>query len=519
MNTHSQSKSLPKAAVYDRWLFTLGGGEQVAFAYAETLRDLGYRVDLLTHRQVDVQKAESKMNVNLRDIQIRYLPEMATPAVSKYTAEYDVFINTSYLDYFANRSKHGILSVFFPDQIFLTPVDLIKRSVILPFLKKLFIYPTTFEGFEYDEYVGHELKRWVGKHSRIHFSEKISNLQLEFDCKTLAFSVLKQIEFHSNGRKILPLRKALNHKQNHIQYYFEFAEGCDDFIINLPEHEYAERISLNTLTTQQPRYVLYNLFKTYFPRWEMRLHGGPGVTRRADLLSYQQVFTISNFCHRWIRKYWRMESEVLYPPVNTHEFLPATKKKNMITHVGRFFVTGHSKKQLDLIKVFKKVYAESVAQDWELHFIGSVQPGKTHQRYFEQCKAEAEGFPIFFHIDVPFAHLRKILGQSKIYWHATGLDNDQEKQPILFEHFGITTVEAMASGCVPLVINGGGQPEIVEHGISGYCWNNRAELREFTLELMKDAAEWRIMSEAAKKRSQTFDRQAFKERFKKLLET
>src|SRR5689334_2987695 len=114
------------AAVYDRWFFTLGGGEQVAFAYAEVLRNLGYKTSILTHKEFNVEKAQSKMGVNLDNIEIIYLPLLSSREMSAYTEQYDVFINTSYLDYFPNRSKCGLLSIFFPSQIVLSPYEYLK---------------------------------------------------------------------------------------------------------------------------------------------------------------------------------------------------------------------------------------------------------------------------------------------------------------------------------------------------------------------------------------------------------
>ena len=84
------------------------------------------------------------------------------------------------------------------------------------------------------------------------------------------------------------------------------------------------------------------------------------------------------------------------------------------------------------------------------------------------------------------------------------------------EHFGITTVEAMAAGCVPIVINAGGQPEIITPE-SGFIWNNRKELKEFTVQLIQDDQLRRTMMKAATARSQYFSREMFKERFKALL--
>jgi len=45
----------------------------------------------------------------------------------------------------------------------------------------------------------------------------------------------------------------------------------------------------------------------------------------------------------------------------------------------------------------------------------------------------------------------------------------------------MTTVEAMQNYCVPVVIDGGGQREIVEHGISGFRFTSKEELKSYTL--------------------------------------
>jgi glycosyltransferase involved in cell wall biosynthesis len=107
--------------------------------------------------------------------------------------------------------------------------------------------------------------------------------------------------------------------------------------------------------------------------------------------------------------------------------------------------------------------------------------------------------------------------EAKIFWHAAGMNSDEETHPELAEHFGITTVEAMSAGCVPVVVNKGGQPEIVEHGVSGFVWNTPDELQEYTARLMKDEELWRRMSKAARLRAEKFSRQAFLARFQELM--
>ena len=114
--------------------------------------------------------------------------------------------------------------------------------------------------------------------------------------------------------------------------------------------------------------------------------------------------------------------------------------------------------------------------------------------------------------------LKQTFETAGIFWHAAGYGEDEDLHPELTEHFGIVTVEAMAAGCVPVVIRKGGQSEIVQHGISGYLWDTVDELIEYTDRLIKDAALRERMSNAARLRAQCFSRDVFIERFLGLLQ-
>lgn len=506
-----------KAGIYDRWLSSLGGGEQVAFAYAQTLFELGYDVDLITFQKVDEKKAEQKMGISLKDITIRYLPETLSNSISGVSEEYDLFINTSHLDYFPNRAKKGLLSVFFPGMLKITPYEYLKRALFVPSFRKVFIYPSRYEGFKFDQYVDGKIYKWIAEQSSIVFKNNIRKFKISLFLREFTFSVVDNIKFTIDDTEIIPTDRSIKEKDNIVIYSFDNLNTKNKkFTIHLPPNEYSENVALVSLTIPSWRYFLYNMFKKLFPVWEMRLHGGPGVTKKADLQSYDTVITISEFCKKWIKNYWGLNSEVLYPPVNIENFYSSKVKKNKILHVGRFFITGHSKKQLDLVKLYKKIVNQHAISDWELHFVGSVEEGEKHQEYFDKVKKESEGYTVFFHKNIPFSELQKLFSESKIYWHATGLDEREEKNPVALEHFGITTVEAMASGCVPVVINMGGQKEIITEN-SGFKWNTRNELINYTVKLIKNEKLLKQMSEAAITRSRFFSRNNFKNKFKEII--
>jgi len=237
-----------------------------------------------------------------------------------------------------------------------------------------------------------------------------------------------------------------------------------------------------------------------------------------QLKSYDKIITNSFYTRNWVLKYYKKKVEVLYPPVDVNAFSPLPKQ-NIILNVGRFFRNQHCKKQLEMIKIFKELYSEAEElKTWEFHLVGGISTKIEDQKYLQLCLREAQNYPVFFHINVPFRVLRELYGKGKIYWHATGLYENEEKTPEGMEHFGITIVEAMSAGCVPVVINRGGPREIIRNGIDGFLWNTPKELKEYTIKLVNDQVLWKRMSEASIKRSREFSTERFREQLKHVLE-
>jgi glycosyltransferase involved in cell wall biosynthesis len=113
-------------------------------------------------------------------------------------------------------------------------------------------------------------------------------------------------------------------------------------------------------------------------------------------------------------------------------------------------------------------------------------------------------------VNASLSVLTELYGKSRIFWCATGLGEDGI--PHKMEHFGISTVEAMSAGCVPVVIRRGGQPEIVRDNVDGFCWNSVEELRNLTLKLANDDALLVEMSESSVEKSKDFGMDVFERR-------
>ena len=224
--------------------------------------------------------------------------------------------------------------------------------------------------------------------------------------------------------------------------------------------------------------------------------------------TYDAVWAISKFTQRWIKTYWQRDSILLYPPVDVEKFTPAPKK-NQILNVGRFFAGNHNKKHLEMIQAFKEM-VDAGLKDWEFHLVGGSTPGDIHEKYLADVISEAANYPIFIHPDMPYPEMLNLYNESAIYWHASGFGEDENREPVKFEHFGITTVEGMAAGCVPVVIGKGGQPEIVRHGHNGYLWYTIGELKQFTGNLIVNPELRRSLSAAAIRDSQNYSGEKFK---------
>gem|GEM_PF-129229 len=239
------------------------------------------------------------------------------------------------------------------------------------------------------------------------------------------------------------------------------------------------------------------------------------VEGRAFLDSYDLFLANSHYTAGWVKQWWSVENcEVLYPSIAIPELPGQLDKCKQILHVGRFFRSGHNKKQLELVRVFKHLLESSkIENDWTLTLVGQVDP--TQQAYLDEVLEEAQGYPIKILNNIAYEQLRELYLKSAIYWHATGLGEQTERHPERNEHFGISTVEAMSYGCVPVVINAGGQPETVAHGHHGFLFNNEKQLGALTVECIRlfshDHKQYQKLSGNALARAREFSREHTKQ--------
>ncbi len=228
--------------------------------------------------------------------------------------------------------------------------------------------------------------------------------------------------------------------------------------------------------------------------------------------TYKYITSNSEFTRHHIKKRWGRDSTVLYPISENMRASNPPDKEKIILNVGRFFENSgqnHHKRQDMLLDAFSEL--KDLHKDgWQLHFVGSVAEDVGALKYVLKLMKSANGLPVYFHFNSSFKDLRELYNEASIYWHATGIGSDVQKKPERQEHFGISTVEAMSTGCIPVVINSAGQKESVVHGKNGFLWETEKELQDYTKQIASlPVAELKQLQAEAIKDAARFNKTAF----------
>jgi len=276
--------------------------------------------------------------------------------------------------------------------------------------------------------------------------------------------------------------------------------------ISLASRRFDVFVNVNMLTMIRPLSP-FSIFLCHFPDTLRRCYFAVD--------DYSCLLVNSLYTAQWVKALWGLDPDgLLYPPVDMTA--PPVEKENLILSVARF-ETGGSKKQHELIRAFEVLRKShpDLLEGWRLVLAGGSLPQNRYLAEIERL-ARKSSAPIAVHPNLPLSELQTLYARAKIFWHACGLG---EANPHLIEHFGMSTVEAMQNRCVPIVFNGGGQREIVEHGRSGYRFDTLADLCQYTREVISTPGLMKQLQEAACERSQAFARRRFEEFVKRFFQT
>lgn len=553
-----------KIGIYDRYLSTLGGGERYSCKLAEILsKQSGYSVDLITDIYADLKKVSSRLNLDLVRVNLKIFPFLSEEYAKKITSKYDIFINATYLSSLPGHGKRNIYLCYFP-----TPFDVdfkfIHRFLLLFFrLPALWLFRLAdklcnrFGEIEVEEGL-YEPKRFLlGRGSwssgEVHLRvKKVKKQEVVFriglknpstsnldkmkvkvkvasdwiiDRKEGKFCYEKSIALDRGVKKIIEIPANFKQKSSRKEEkkteekYFSILITSDTFVPRIENSRLKDsrRLGVVVYDERKTNIIKKIILKIlgYIPLFLVTF---PKDFKFLD--TYHKIIAISEYSKNWIKKLWGRDSVLLFPPVDVESFKVDSKEK-IILSVGRFFPEHHNKKQLELAKVFIELLNDypRVMNGYTLYLIGGVEERREHLEYVEKIKNISKNYPVKIITNIEWDKLLDIFSRAEIFWHGAGIGEDERKHPEKLEHFGITSVEAMASGCIPIVVNKGGQREIIKNGEDGFLFNSWQELKDITLKVCSGKVDTEAIKEKAIKSCRKFSNSNFEDKLLSIIES
>jgi alpha-1,2-mannosyltransferase len=184
-------------------------------------------------------------------------------------------------------------------------------------------------------------------------------------------------------------------------------------------------------------------WKAYFKPYQIMSHL---LTKRA-LKRSNIIFTNSKFTRNAIKKvYPEFDPQVIYPPIDIEKFsscLSSNSRENQVLVISRF----SPEKQLD-----KVILVARILKNIKFLIIGNLMTA--NHSYFKYLQKMIKDVGLTDRIKlIPNAskdEMMNAMSTSMVYLHTMN-----------GEHFGISIVEAMAAGLIPVVPSYGGCSEIV----------------------------------------------------------
>ena len=202
-----------------------------------------------------------------------------------------------------------------------------------------------------------------------------------------------------------------------------------------------------------------------------------------------------------------MAIHVIPPPIDRPVIDLNTLRTGIIS-VGHFLAGEQCKQQDFLIRAFKRLYESGLKS--ELHLVGAPHPDPQHRAYFVECQRLSQGLPVHFYVDASPNRLARLYANAFVYWQGAGFGVDATVEPEKCECFGVSVVDAMSAGVIPLVVKKGAPAIIIQDSWNGYCYDTEDRLIELTQQIfLQPEPELSEMRARARSRSEDFSKEYF----------
>jgi glycosyltransferase involved in cell wall biosynthesis len=233
---------------------------------------------------------------------------------------------------------------------------------------------------------------------------------------------------------MLPFSQKGFSKNNAITYcHFPLAK----YLIDVENEEYGR--------------LLYGLRCSNILDYRENLHSARNMY--FDMMRTSSVFTNSEYSRKAIRKTFDIDSTVLSPPVDVNLFRKnvlfssKNEREDTILIISRFHP---SKKIENAIRLAKLLKGNGIG--WRMKIVGNLSPAMLGYYHYLKQTVQHQDLSDYvnFQVNASFDKLLSLICEAKVYFH-----------PLPGEPFGISTVEAMSAGLIPVVPDIGGHTEFV----------------------------------------------------------
>jgi len=217
------------------------------------------------------------------------------------------------------------------------------------------------------------------------------------------------------------------------------------------------------------------------------------------------IVTNSKYTQEAIKRILCTEAVVVYPPVAVSRFqaLERRKRRNIVLTISRI----EEPKNLDILPQL----ASSVP---EAQFVVVGAADRRSDIYLNRIIQEAKRLGVNDRVTIKLncgeAEKENLLMQAKVYLHT-----------MRNEHFGISIVEGMSAGLVPVVHKSGGPWFDIlgaTQGEFGYAYATIGEAAAFISEILRDEKLRTKLSKGAQQRAEYFDVSHFRDRMLAIVE-
>jgi glycosyltransferase involved in cell wall biosynthesis len=213
------------------------------------------------------------------------------------------------------------------------------------------------------------------------------------------------------------------------------------------------------------------------------------------------LLTNSKFTQSIIKEYLRRESLVVYPPVNVEDISLQSRKAQKLQNLVVVVASLTPKRHLEQVPAIAR-------QSSQARFVIMGKADKYSWSTLDSLKRQIRSLrvqdKIKIQTNVPYESFKQTLFKARVYLHV-----------MPFDHFGISVVEAMAAGSIPIVHRSGGPwMDILDEkqGEYGFSYASPQEAAEQIDALISKENLTVQVANRALNRAKVFDKRVFMKR-------